>query len=170
MAGIKLYKYTLRGFAFILLSCFISATGKTINIKKIRVLVYTKNGKGFVHDNIPAAVKCIQELGQENGFKVDVSDNPALFTVENLKQYTILIFTSTNNDVFDTDEERVAFRDYIEAGGGFIGIHSITGTERNWTWFKQMVGCTFVVHDVYQKFDVKVISPNSPLVQGIPKV
>jgi len=148
----------------------LKATDKTIPLKSIKVLVYTKNGKGYVHDNIASAVACIQKMGQEQGFKVDTSSNPAVFTTPNLKQYTMLIFTSTNNDVFATDEQRVAFRDYMEAGGGFVGIHSVTGTERNWTWFKQMVGCTFLIHPPFQKFTVKVIAPNSPLVRGIPKV
>jgi len=143
---------------------------QTNSLKNIRVLVYTKNGKGYVHDNISSAVACIQKMGHEHGFKVDTSSNAAIFTKENLKRYKLLIFTSTNNDVFDTDEQRVVFRNYIEAGGGFVGIHSVTGTERNWTWFKQMVGCTFLVHPPFQKFDVHVIAPKSPLVKGIPKV
>ena len=45
-----------------------------------QVLVYTKNGKGYVHDNIASAVACIQNLGKENNFKVDVSDDPNVFT------------------------------------------------------------------------------------------
>src|SRR5690554_6872630 len=102
----------------------------TSNQKNIKLLVYTKNGQGYVHDNIPFAVKCIQELGKENGFSVDVSDNPKLFTQENLSQYNALIFTSTNNDVFETDAQRVELMRYTQAGGGFVGIHSVTGTER----------------------------------------
>ena len=138
--------------------------------KKIKVLVYTKNGTGFVHDNIPNAVKCIQKLGQEKGFKVDVSDDPGLFTESNLQQYTMLIFPSTNNDVFANDAQRTAFRRYIEAGGGFVGIHSVTGTERNWKWFKMMLGGSFAWHARNQKFSVKVIDPSHPTVQGLPKV
>lgn len=152
----------------LLIICSLSA--KAIELRGSKVLVYTKNGKGYVHDNIPSAVACIQKMGREQGFKVDTSSNAAIFTAQNLKQYTMLIFASTNNDVFDTDDQRVAFRNYMEAGGGFVGIHSVTGTERNWTWFKQLVGCTFLVHPPFQKFDVKVIAPGSPLVQGIPKV
>ena len=152
----------------LLIICSLSV--KAIELRGSKVLVYTKNGKGYVHDNIPSAIACIQIMGREQGFKVDTSSNATIFTAQNLKQYTMLIFASTNNDVFDTDDQRVAFRNYIEAGGGFVGIHSVTGTERNWTWFKKLVGCTFLVHPPFQKFDVKVIAPNSPLVQGIPKV
>jgi type 1 glutamine amidotransferase len=140
------------------------------NWKNIRVLVYIKNGKGYIHDNIPYAVKCIQKLGQENGFKVDVSDTPTVFTENNLKQYTFLVFPSTNNDVFDNDEQRLVFRRYIQSGGGFVGLHSVTGTERNWKWFKMMVGGSFAWHPKNQQFKVKVIEPTHQTMQGIPKI
>ena len=170
MTNLRYITTTLLVISLIVGSFSIKAQTKPTILKNIRVLVYTKNGKGYVHDNIPSAIACIQKMGREHGFKVDTSSDAVVFTAQNLKRYTMLIFTSTNNDVFDTDEQRVVFRDYMEAGGGFVGIHSVTGTERNWTWFKQMIGCTFLVHPPFQKFDAKVIAPGSELVKGIPKV
>ena len=148
------------------------ASGQKENVKwkKVKVLVYTKNGKGYVHENIPSAVICIQKLARQYGFKTDVSDDAAVFTEENLKQYSLLIFTSTNNDVFDTDAQRLAFRRFIEAGGGFVGIHSVIGTERNWPWFKMMLGGTFAWHPKFQKYKIQVIDPDHPSVAGLPKV
>lgn len=139
-----------------------------VNWKKVKVLVYTRNGKGYIHQNIPSAVACIQKLGTQHGFQVDVSDSAGVFTKDNLAKYTMLIFPSTNNDVFDTDVQRLAFRHYIEAGGGFVGIHSITGTERNWKWFKMMLGGTFVWHARFQKFKVRMINADHPSMQGLP--
>jgi len=132
------------------------------------VLVYTKNGPGYVHDNIASAVNCIQVLGKTHHFKVEVSDDPSIFNEANLKNYQLLIFTSTNNDVFDNDDQRVAFRRYIEAGGGFVGVHSVTGTERNWTWFKMMIGETFSWHALLQKFTIKNMDPTHPSMKGVP--
>jgi uncharacterized protein len=143
---------------------------KKVSWKKVKVLVYTKNGKGYVHKNIPSAVKAIQKLGTEKGFQVDVSEDPTDFTEDNLKQYTFLLFPSTNNDVFDTDAQRVVFRRYIEAGGGFIGLHSAIGTERNWKWFKMMLGGSFAWHPKFQPFQIKVIDKGHPSVAGMPSV
>ncbi|HEY9489946.1 MAG TPA: ThuA domain-containing protein [Chryseosolibacter sp.] len=143
---------------------------KKVSWKKVQVLVYTKNGKGYVHDNIPSAVKAIQKLGKEKGFQVDVSDDPQVFTEDNLSQYTLLLFPSTNNDVFDTDEQRLAFRRYIQAGGGFVGLHSVIGTERNWRWFKMMLGGTFVWHPKFQPLQIKVLDKDHPSVHGMPSV
>ena len=147
-----------------------AAKEKPVNWKKVKVLVYTKNGKGYVHDNIPFAVKCIQKLSQQYGFAVDVADTGLVFTENNLKQYTFLLFPSTNNDVFENEAQRIAFRRYIQAGGGFVGLHSVTGTERNWKWFKKMVGGTFTWHARNQLYQVKVIDPSHPAVRGLPLI
>ena len=165
---------SMKTFISLLLCCFLVVTALAedgvMNLENLKVLVYTKNWKGYVHDNIPYAVKCIQKLGEQYGFKTDVAENPTLFTEENLKQYSIIIFASTNNDVFDTDDQRLAFRHFIEAGGGFVGLHAVVGTERNWTWFKMMLGGTFAWHPKFQKYRIQVIDPDHPSVLGLPKV
>ena len=152
------------------ISTVFSNPGSGDKLKNTQVLVYTKNGKGYVHDNIATAVSTVKELAAANSFTVDVSDDPAVFNENNLKKYALLIFTSTNNDVFDTDAQRLAFRRYIEAGGGFVGVHSVTGTERNWKWFKMMIGETFSWHAKGQKFSVKNIDPTHPSMKGVPSV
>ena len=158
---------------FFLLSMVMEAPSQNQNKlswKKVRILVYTKNGKGYVHDNIPNAVAAIRKLAGDKGFRVDVSEDPSIFTEENLKQYNFLLFPSTNNDVFDTEAQRVAFRRYIQAGGGFVGLHSVIGTERNWRWFKMMLGGSFVWHPKFQPLKIKIIDKSHPSVTGMPNV
>ena len=46
--------------------------------KKVTVLVYTKNGAGYVHDNIPSAVNCLRQFGKKYGFKVDTSGSASV--------------------------------------------------------------------------------------------
>jgi uncharacterized protein len=123
-----------------------------------------------VHHNIPEAVACVKNMGQQYGFKVTVADTGIVFTRENLQKFTLIIFTSTNNDVFETDAQRLAFRHYIEAGGGFVGVHSVVGTERNWTWFKQMIGGTFSWHARFQKYKVRILDTQHSSIEGLPKV
>ena len=131
-----------------------------------KVLVYTRNftkdGKGFVHDNIAACAKAIRELGKENGFEADMSDDPAVFSAANLKQYKALVFANSNNEAFASDEQRAAFKAYIQAGGGFVGIHSSTGSEREWPYFQQVQGGKFLVHAPLQKFTIKVLDATHP--------
>jgi type 1 glutamine amidotransferase len=128
-----------------------------------KVLIYTKNGltvdgkPGFVHNNIKASVEAMQKLGRENGFAVEVSDDPKSFTPENLKQYRVLVFSNTNNQVLETDEQKAALQGYIRGGGGFVGIHSATGSMRAWPWFCEMIGGRFQRHPKLQPFTIKVV-------------
>ena len=139
-------------------------------LKNANILIYTKNGKGYIHDNIPAAVKAIHSIEKTEKFNVTVSDDAYVFTQEKLKNFSMLIFPSTNNDVFENDEQRLAFRRYMESGGGFVGIHSVTGTERNWTWFKMMLGCTFSWHAKFQKFTDRKLDDAHPSMKNVPLI
>ena len=143
---------------------FFSAKGQ---LGKKHVLVFTKNGKGYVHENIPASIAAIQKFGTENNFTVDTTTNSALFTDDNLKKYDAIIFSNTNNNVFDTEEQKIAFMRYIQSGGGFMGIHSASGTERHWKWFKLMLGATFLRHPPFQKFTVHVLDRKHPAVKNL---
>lgn len=133
-----------------------------------KVLVYTKNGEGYVHENIPYSVEAIKKLGRENGFEVEASEDPALFTEENLSRYDALIFSNTNNDVFDDETQRRAFKNYIQNGGGFVAIHSASGSERSWPWFSQLVGGNFERHAPQQDFTVDVINRAHPSTSHLP--
>jgi len=137
-----------------------------------KVLVYTRNfvseGTGYVHDNIQSSVDAIRKMGVENGFAVDVSDDPKVFTDSNLKQYRALIFSNSNNEAFQNDAQREAFRRYIQAGGGFVGIHSATGSERKWPYFWSVAGGKFLRHPKFQKFVVRVGDANHPSTKDLP--
>jgi type 1 glutamine amidotransferase len=165
MKNLILFRLLVMG---LLLSTTDSFSQKRVAWKKMHVLVYTKNGKGYVHDNLPNAVACIQKLGKQYGFQVTVSDTASVFTRETLEKFNCLIFASTNNNVFENDTQRLVFRHYMESGGGFVGIHSILGTERHWTWFKQLIGGTFAWHPHFQKYSVQVLDKTHPSVQGLP--
>ncbi|HWW01375.1 MAG TPA: ThuA domain-containing protein [Candidatus Acidoferrum sp.] len=124
-----------------------------------RVLVYTKNqvGQGlYVHDNIAASVEALKKLGAENHFGVEVSDQPADFTDANLKKYKAIIFDNTNNEILENDDQKAALQGYIRAGGGFVGIHSASGSMRDWPWFWSVLGGKFSRHAKMQTFTVKV--------------
>lgn len=135
-----------------------------------KILVYTKNGKGYIHDNRAASVEALKKLGAANGMTVDVSDDAGVFTDENIKQYDCLVFSNTNNETFDTDAQKLAFVRYIQAGGGFVGIHSVCGSERNWPWFWAMLGGKFKRHAPHGPFDIKMIDSNNPSTAQLPDI
>ncbi len=135
-----------------------------------KVLVYTKNGEGYVHENIPNSVKAIRKIMTDHGYIVEDTDDPSVFVEENLQQYAVLVFSNTNNEGFDTDAQKLAFQRYIQAGGGFVGIHSANASERQWPWFAKMVGGKFIRHPKFQKFDVKIIDREHQSTEFLPEI
>lgn len=111
---------------------------------KPKVLVFSKT-MGYKHASIPDGIAAIQKLGLEHGFAVDTTKNAELFNDENLKQYSAIIFLSTTMNVLDHRQE-AAFERYIQAGGGFVGVHAATDTEYDWGWYTKLVGAQFLDH------------------------
>src|SRR5690349_4668850 len=92
--------------------------------QRFTVLVFSKV-TNFHHDSIPAGVAAIKDLGVENHFGVEVSDDAAVFTDANLARYDAIVFNNTNStpeagDLLNAGQ-RAAFQRYIRAGGGFTG-------------------------------------------------
>ncbi len=148
----------MKRVAFALVLCFVFVNA----IAQKKILIYTKNGKGYVHENISASVEALTKLCKDNGYTSETSSDPALFTTDKLKTFTCIIFSNTNNEGFDTEAQRQAFVEYIHKGGAFVGIHSASGSERQWPWFWSLLGGKFVRHPELQKFTLKVIDPSHP--------
>ena len=130
------------------------------------ILIYTHNGEGngdpYIHKNIPHAVKALVKMANEQGWQYQESDDPGFFTTENVRDLDCVIFANTNNEAFDTEEQKEVFANYIRNGGGFVGIHSASGSEREWPWYWAMLGGKFLRHPPLQEFKIKVIDPDHP--------
>jgi cytochrome c len=111
---------------------------------KPKVLVFSKTA-GFHHESIPAGIAAIQKLGVRDGFDVDTTTNPEFFTEDSLKNYAAVVFLSTTGDVLNHYQE-TEFERYIQAGGGFVGIHAAADTEYDWGWYGRLVGGYFLTH------------------------
>ena len=111
---------------------------------KPKVLVFSKT-MAFKHASIPKGIAAIQKLGREHDFEVDSTTNAAYFEDDSLKQYSAVVFLSTTGNVLDYKQE-AAFERYIQAGGGFVGVHAATDTEYDWNWYGRLVGAYFNGH------------------------
>ncbi|MFH0759709.1 MAG: ThuA domain-containing protein [Bacteroidota bacterium] len=137
--------------------------------EQARVLIYIKNGEGYVHENIAASVAALEKICADEGMLSEVSDDPSVFTPENLDRFQAIIFSNSNNEGFDTDEQRNAFQAFIRSGRGFMAIHSSNATERQWPWYWAMVGGKFIRHAPHQAFDVVVTDPDHPSTSHLPE-
>src|SRR6267378_5228089 len=109
-----------------------------------RVLVFSKTA-GFRHSSIGVGRAAIRKLGQENGFSVDTTEDAGAFTSKNLARYRAVVFLNTTGDVLDAAQQD-DFERYIQAAGGYVGIHSATDTEYDWPWYGRLAGAWFNGH------------------------
>jgi type 1 glutamine amidotransferase len=112
----------------------------------------------------------------EQGVAADWTED--VTQLSNLNQYKAVIFASTSRDALykhgtavdpaaavntrtsaHLDAGRTALRQYIRAGGGFVGIHNAFGTEYNWPWYEGLLGnANYYDHGANQNGTVKVVA------------
>lgn len=109
-----------------------------------RILLFSKT-EGYRHECIPTATAALRKLCLENGIAVDTTEDADDFTEQNLRRYNAVVFLCTTGDVLDPAQE-TDFERYIQAGGGYVGIHSATDTEYGWTWYGGLAGGYFNGH------------------------
>jgi type 1 glutamine amidotransferase len=135
---------TMKNFLALLLALCTLATTVAVAHEPVRLLVFTRTA-GFHHDSIPVAVETVRELARQAGWQVEHGEDASVFTRERLARYRVVVFANTTGDVLD-DAQQTALREYVEHGGGFVGIHSAADTEYEWPWYESLVGAWFLSH------------------------
>jgi glucose/arabinose dehydrogenase/cytochrome c551/c552 len=102
-----------------------------------KMLVYTNTVNSPSGETV---VRAIKHLGEINGFEIQVTDSDSLFNDLSLANYAAVMFLNRTglNLGFNA---RVALERFIQAGGGFDGIHP-TAKTFNWRWYGRMIGST----------------------------
>lgn len=132
-----------------------------------RILVFSKTA-GYRHASIPDGIKAIQKLGAANGFLVDTTEDASKFTEDTLKQYSAVVFLSTTHEVLNY-REQADFERYIEAGGGFVGIHAAADCGYTWPWYGKLVGAYFKDHPQIQQATLHIHKdPEFPVTDSLP--
>ena len=134
---------------------------------KTRVLVFSKT-TGFRRSSIGAGKLALIKMGQENNFVVDTTEDASYFTEDSLKNYSAVIFLNTTLDVLNSNQE-ADFERYIQAGGGFVGVHSATDTEYDWGWYGRLVGAYFDSHPEQQDATLNVVDQTNNSTKHLPK-
>jgi type 1 glutamine amidotransferase len=67
------------------------------------------------------------------------------------------------------DAAKVALRQYMRAGGGFVAIHNAFGTEYNWPWYEGLLGnANYYNHGAAQNGTVKIVGSADSSTAGLP--
>lgn len=135
-----------------------------------RVLVFSKTA-GFRHSSIEVGVAAIRKLGEEHGFAVDATEEASAFHENNLKRYRAVVFLNTTGDVLDQAQQN-DFERYVQAGGGYVGVHAATDTEYDWPWYGRLAGAYFESHPNdpnVRTGTFRVLNRQHPATEGLPE-
>jgi uncharacterized protein len=132
----------------------------------IKLLVFSKTA-GFRHASIKDGIIALKKLAVENKVSIDFTENSAMFTDANLKQYNAVVFLMATGDLLNNDQQ-AAFERYIQAGGGYAGVHSASDAEYKWAWYGKLVGAFFHDHPRIQRATIHVLDHNHPSTAALP--
>lgn len=143
-----------------------------IDIKRPAILVFSKTN-GFRHEEaIPAANTLFTNMATAQGWGYYQTENGATFNPEILSRFDAVIFNNVSGDVF-TPAQRQALKNFIENGGGFVGIHGAGGDmSYDWRWYvDHLIGAQFIGHPMnpqFQKATVKIEDKTNPATLDLP--
>jgi cytochrome c len=130
------------------------------------LLVFSKTS-GFRHDSIAPALAALQSIAPAREWTITATEDAAVFEPGTLAQIDAVVFLMTTGDVLD-EPQQLAMQAFVDAGGGFVGIHSATDTEYDWPWYGELVGARFVGHPAPQDATVNVVAIDHPACAGLP--
>ena len=131
-----------------------------------RVLIFSKT-TGFRHQSIAAGKDALVKICYDNGILADTTENATFFNEKNLKRYAAVVFLNTNGEVLDPRQE-ADFERYIQAGGGFVGVHAASATEYTWRWYGGLLGAYFKDHPAIQDISLQSENCGHPANDGLP--
>ncbi|MEV6957976.1 ThuA domain-containing protein [Streptomyces sp. NPDC051207] len=129
-----------------------------------RLLVFTRT-TDYRHDSIPAAVAALRTLGD---FDVTATEDPAVLEAS-LDDFAAVVFLSTSGEVL-TPAGRDRLAAYVEAGGGFVGVHAAACTEYDWPYYGELLGARFDRHPALQPGRAVVEDRDHPATRHLPAV
>jgi len=85
----------------------------------LNVLVFSRTA-GFRHESISAGTSCLEKIAAKNGWRISSTEDPSLFSDENLARVDVTVWLMTTGDVLDSAQQE-AFRRFMRSGKGFVG-------------------------------------------------
>src|SRR4051794_25659779 len=107
----------------------IVATPSAARPERGAILIYSGT-TGYRHDSIPAGVVAVTEIAKKRGLSVVASEDPAVFSTDNLKRFRVIVLLSCTTNPKDPASEwfirdrRTALQQFVRRGGGIVAIHA----------------------------------------------
>lgn len=138
----------------------------------LRVLVFSKTNSFRHADGIAGARRLLDAIAARRDLALFHSENGALFDADRLARFDVVVFSNASGNMLSDDQDR-AFEKWLEAGGGWVGVHSAgDSSHAKWSWYvDNLIGADFIGHILgpqTQPARVVVEDPAHPATQGLP--
>ncbi len=140
----KIFKGLLLFLLILIVGGFIAYKMFFEQKREIKVLVFSKT-ESFRHQSIEDGKIAIAALGKKYDFTVDTTEDASYFKEKTLQNYNVVVWLNTTGDVLN-DAQQLEFNRFIQAGGGYVGIHAAADTEYDWPWYGKLCGAYFNGH------------------------
>lgn len=116
--------------------------------KAFSILNFTKTN-GYRHGSaIKASTAKLDSIATANGWMLYTTKNAAIHNKEQLEKFDLVIWNNATGRNL-TDRQRAAFKEYMESGGGFLGIHGAGDFSHHWKWYEEtLIGANFSHHSL----------------------
>ena len=123
------------------------------NLKHPAILVFDKSNGFRDVPSVDAAAAALRSMASAEGWQLVFTDRAASFNSRDLARFDAVVWNNVSGDVLSLNQ-RSAFEDYIEHGGGFVGIHGSGGDPLTyWDWYvDELVGARFKGHPHQPQF------------------
>ena len=106
--------------------------------KNLSGLVYSAVG-AFEHTDAIKAFKVeVRKLGIINNWNLRFSNDPNLFNDKDLKNFDVVIWNNSTGNTLNK-VQMDSFENYIESGGGYVGIHGAGDYSKDWEWYYEVL-------------------------------
>lgn len=136
------------------------------------ILVFSETQEWRHEEGIAGADLFMIETGRELGYGIFTTADSAVFNAESLSRFDVVVFNNMTGDAL-TPSEEVAFQTWLEAGGGWVGIHGAgDSSHKDWPWYSEtLLGSTFISHPMAPQFQdarVENLNPAHPVMKDLP--
>jgi type 1 glutamine amidotransferase len=124
---------------------------------------------GFRHDDaIVTAQQVLTTLAASTReFTVTTTEQVASLEAASLSGYDVLFFALTSGELPLTDAQKSAVAEFVERGGGFLGVHSASDTLYDWPAYGRLIGAYFREHPWTQEANVIVEDSSHPATSAL---
>lgn len=142
-------------------------------IKRPAILVFEKINGFRDSPSVDAAHAALKAMADRRGWTLVFSENGAVFNKRDLARFNAVVWNNVSGDAL-TLTQRATFKQWIENGGGFAGMHGSGGDpEWFWDWYADtLIGARFIGHPMSPQFQdarVVVASDSGGVATGLPQ-